>query len=457
MPLSPAEASAQNAPPVCSPAITNPTCTIIIDRDLPSSPLPLKMATGATVSLLVRKRPLDGIVIDTTYADVATPDPLASVFSAFAPILKNVVYDTSIRTRGIPPGALAAAPFGSQQDVEAQLLWIETQQLEARDGFRQSLSARDRAVSRLKDFQDRAVGDWTREKFASEQRDLPAMLTEAANTAPQTGVVNGLHDVLSTVTRTYAGSSASATGFTRTAVDLLNEVSWNQVQLESSSKAFETAGAALLQAAGVIGKLDWNTALQFSPRPFGRNTSKGGRSASVKISAQDMLTKTTVPLATMTMSWTATRWESSVGPVFSWMRNRSFQNSPVIVNGQLQLDATGKVNTTITESDTRPSVMPFTFAHYRMGEMASGGARWAVLLTGGLGISPYSGSADLAAGVTVLYRSFMLTPLIHWGRDLRLADGLKPGQSLGSSPLSPLPTERFWTRTGGVAVTIRVF
>ena len=73
-----------------------------------------------------------------------------------------------------------------------------------------------------------------------------------------------------------------------------------------------------------------------------------------------------------------------------------------IVDGQVQLTPEGKPNTSITETTTRPSIVPFGLGHYRLWEGASYDRRWAVLATGGMGISPYSGSTDFAAGLTVV-------------------------------------------------------
>ena len=81
--------------------------------------------------------------------------------------------------------------------------------------------------------------------------------------------------------------------------------------------------------------------------------------------------------------------------------------------------------------------------------------RTAFLLTGGLGISPYSKSADFAAGVSLSYRLHMVSPVVHFGRDVRLTNGLYLGEALGNGPPA-LSTERYWVRKFAIAITLRV-
>src|SRR6266446_6579026 len=80
----------------CSPALTNGNCTIYIDREAPSSPLPIKAEHGATVTIHVSKRPLDKITFDATFVDIQTPDPVNAILAAFSPSLKSVVFNSGV-------------------------------------------------------------------------------------------------------------------------------------------------------------------------------------------------------------------------------------------------------------------------------------------------------------------------------------------------------------------------
>ena len=131
---------------------------------------------------------------------------------------------------------------------------------------------------------------------------------------------------------------------------------------------------------------------------------------------------------------------------------RSFQNSPLIKNGQPVLDSSNKTDTILTESITRPTViLPIVFGHYRFKEWAAGGQRVAVYGTGGAGLNLSSTSTDFAVGMSLGINSFMLSPLVHFGRDQRFTNGLTIGEELGSSPANPT-TERYWVRKFGFAL-----
>jgi hypothetical protein len=66
-------------------------------------------------------------------------------------------------------------------------------------------------------------------------------------------------------------------------------------------------------------------------------------------------------------------------------------------------------------------------------------------------VNPYSTNADFGAGLSVTYRSLALTPLVHFGRDLRLTQGLQIGQTA-----TFVTTERYWRPVFGIAVSVRV-
>jgi hypothetical protein len=212
-----------------------------------------------------------------------------------------------------------------------------------------------------------------------------------------------------------------------------------------------------MQSASIIQGIDPNTVSVFDQlldaSPANTHV---GRTDSIKLSAVDMLVNSSTDLGSVTIKWgSTTSWEVSMGVLFSTLPNRTFQTSPLIVNGQPQPDASGKTNTIVTETISRPTVVPLALGHFRVRETAIGDKRVAFLLSGGIGISPYSGVTDFASGVTVSYRLFMLSPLVHFGRDVRLTNGLAVGQTLGSSPPT-LTTERYWVKKFGLALTIRL-
>jgi hypothetical protein len=79
----------------------------------------------------------------------------------------------------------------------------------------------------------------------------------------------------------------------------------------------------------------------------------------------------------------------------------------------------------------------------------------AFLLSGGIGVNPYSSLADFFAGATLRFGAFNFSPLVHWGHDTRLTNGVYLGEELGNSPPA-LPTEKYWVKKLGIGVTVRL-
>lgn len=448
----------------CSAAITNSkSCVVTFDREQGSSPLPIRLSQATQVTIVVTKRPLETVSLGVTYADVATPDPLAAVFSAFAPSLQTVVFRTVVNGQqqehilnDFNLKTLVDDPF---PDLRAQLQWIDARQRELRIQMDQSKLAIDSAAEALAAFQSRTVDEWQHVGLITERDALVKQLDGASTLSIGSGVAGGLHEALITATKAYAAFAAAvpppALEQLRGIEPTLNAVAANQALVEASAISLAQAESALRQASVSVHGIREVGPYTFR-QTFGPNPSAFGRTATIKVTVQDVVSMTTTNVGEVTLTWSSTKWEVSVGTMFSLMPNRTYANSPVIVGGKVQLDASGAPNTVITESDSQPSVIPFALAHYRLQEWGRTDVRWAVLATGGVGISPYSGSTDLAFGGSLAYRSVVISPLGHLGRDLRLTNGLMVGNSLGSSPPT-LMTERFWHLSFGVGLSLRIF
>jgi hypothetical protein len=448
----------------CSPAINNPSCTITIDRDAPSSPLQMRMKDGATVTLTVRKRPLDTVQLELTTTDVAVPDPAAAILTAFLPSLFKLQFDVkTVRPSDVSRmvdftwANVDPLPSSPINDLLKRLAQISTRQTTAETDLKATKTKVDAAAVKLREFQERSITAWSKFTFATEQAALVTTLTEAASALHPGGAVASarvaLDDVAEAVALLPTPTPGQQAAFD-TLTQKLNEVAFNQGRLETGVKAIESAQASLDQAAGTIKRLDGARAF-VSSREFTESGDEVGRSVSVKVASQDALSKTTTALGTVVMVWNETRWEVSAGALFSKLQMRSFQNAPIVINGEPQLDSGGKVKTIVTESVARPTVVPFALMHYRVGETPVAGRRLAALATFGIGVNGSSGSADFALGGTVAYRALFVSVVGHYGRDLKLSNGVEPGDELGSSPPA-LATERFWTWSRAVAVGLRV-
>jgi hypothetical protein len=140
----------------------NPTCYINIDRETPSSPLPIRLDRNATANIKVSKRPLEKIQFDATYTDVTQPDPFVAIFSSFITPLKAVTIGVSLS--GNPKGLLGMflrtkPALGPWQPILDELGDIENDQ--------------DAAVQRPHDSQDRRGHRRERSESSAENPTRP--------------------------------------------------------------------------------------------------------------------------------------------------------------------------------------------------------------------------------------------------------------------------------------------
>jgi hypothetical protein len=473
----------------CRSSIRNENCEVRIDRETPVSPLPLRVKPGAKVTITVTKRPLERIVFDVELADVAAPDPWAAIFTAFSAPLQAIVFgDRSVAPTPPPTPSATAPSFASDaveriRAVEEELEKIDKQHVR----IRAAAEAVDKKVegvgTKLETLDEKTVGEWTQGSFKTARLQIWCAVskvqpsaavsswTETCPSTPEgigtmtlpvgdlTAAAKALSDAKKAFARLSEAEQRAESGNPKTSLFAkLNAVAWNQQQLEADLASLAKAQTALLDAAGVLAGIDAaklvpsdKPASQKVVGPFDAHTN---RTATVKISVKNLLTKEAKPLATVVVQWGGTRWEVSAGAIFSATPIRKFANTPIIENGTPATDDNG-VLTVVTETQTRPMVVPAAFAHFNAKEgTVPDGQRLALLVTGAIGVNPYAGSADFAFGPTISYRGLMISPMLHRVREVRLTGGLKPGDRLGSEP-PDLPTERHWVWKFGLGISYR--
>lgn len=193
---------------------------------------------------------------------------------------------------------------------------------------------------------------------------------------------------------------------------------------------------------------------QFSTASFRKgNSGLAAPTASIKISALPAKITDATPLATVSLSWLDVKWALSAGFFVSTLKQRSFSVAPITANGTISRDPTGKAYTFISETSSSPTVEVVAMAHYRLASTSRCAPGCALYLSGGVGTSQNSSGPDVVFGPTVSYRSFMLSFLLNYTHDIKLTNGLYPGEPLTSSPPSSLPTEKYWTPKAAIAVT----
>ncbi len=152
--------------------------------------------------------------------------------------------------------------------------------------------------------------------------------------------------------------------------------------------------------------------------------------ATIKVSAKDVTSSASTDLATVVLTWQGSNFGLSSGILLSVLPNRTYANTPIIVNGVPVLDSGGKVTTMVTETDTKPSVMtPLAMFNYELPGVFCCKGKFGVLLSAGLGANLSTKSADYMAGVSFRYREVLFTPALHYGRENFLTNGIAVGQS----------------------------
>ena len=446
----------------CSPERTNGDCTIHIDRESPSRPLPIRVWPTAKVTVNVTKRPLEKINYDVTLTDVPRADPFVAIFLPLLGPLKAIT--TNTRTT-----AQNASSTASQQartpTLEERLLQIQKDQESVRAKLNELQIAVDCVGREIKKLQETRAEKWTVENVRVARKRLIRLIEgtngnatlypTACKTIPYVDQpLDGSIEVLRNQVTAAIKELGSLIKPSQDVTDDLNAIVSNQSLIEESFKSLQAAKKELRKIAKTLKTIQVDQLAD--EKTFLSSARDVDRTATIKVSAKDLLSGSATDLVTIVVTWGSTHFELSTGVLFSALVDRSFKSSPIIVNGHPSTDANGRINTVVTETTTRPMVVPFVFAHYRLVDGAVSGRRLAVLFSGGIGINPYSGSADFGTGLTFSVRNFMLTPVLHFGRDMRLTNGLAVGEELGSNPPNMLSTERYWVRKFGIAISYRL-
>jgi hypothetical protein len=449
----------------CTTATLNRNCEIPIDRENPVSPLPVRVTSQSIVRLVVSRRPLEQILFDVTLVDTVSADPLNAVFGAFIAPIRSFVNVARITP---PPGVDVTGPGPTLSSVQNALLEINATQEQIERSLRPFEADAKRIALELRQFQRRPAGRWTlaelelfRMRFSCDVLGVAApggMSCGASEPLSKRDLALGQLDALDeSIKQTIENYNKLSSAGRALLAGRLDDVVINQANLRASVASVRTARSALVDAAGLTNAINIATTTVSAELPIGGFAARTSRTATIKISAQDLISKATATVATVVVHWGGTRWEVSTGAVFSRVPSRSFQNAPIIENGVPKLDASGKISTRIVETITEPTIVPAVLAHYRLLEHvpARQGQRIAVLASAGVGVNPYSGSADIMYGGTFAYRGLMISPMWHRARDIRLTNGLAVNQELGSGP-PPLSTERFWVTKFAIGVSYRI-
>ena len=163
-------------------------------------------------------------------------------------------------------------------------------------------------------------------------------------------------------------------------------------------------------------------------------------------------------------------FEVSAGAFFSTLANRSFANQTLVTQNPGTAPTTGNIQ--IAQTITRPTIVPFAAANWRIGPNFTwpDHRRLAFYFTAAVGLNPNNTTTEFAFGPSISWRSLMFSPLFHWGRDVRLTQGETVGQvwctTAAASITAAIPactgappaasTEKYWAPAFALGVSIRV-
>lgn len=173
-------------------------------------------------------------------------------------------------------------------------------------------------------------------------------------------------------------------------------------------------------------------------------------------------------VATVTVLYADPKFEPSAGVIFSTLVNRSFANQTIVTQNTGAVPTQG--NVVVDQTITRPTIEPFAAANYRINNNFAwpDNRRGAFYVTTAVGLNPNSTTVEFGIGPSLSWRSLMISPLAHFGRDVRLTQGEYIGQvwcnqtaAVGTTPKCsgspPAPsTERYWTTRFAIGVSVRI-
>lgn len=153
----------------------------------------------------------------------------------------------------------------------------------------------------------------------------------------------------------------------------------------------------------------------------------------------------------ITVNYAETRIETSAGILLSALPSRSFSAASTYTGTP---PTVSKI--TATETDTKPLVVPFAAVNVLLHDWLWGLRRGGIYATGLAGVNPNTTTADAGAGLSLSWRSLMISPVAHFAHDVKLTSGIYVNENLGPKFSGSLPTKQFWTTSWGVGLSYRI-
>ena len=213
---------------------------------------------------------------------------------------------------------------------------------------------------------------------------------------------------------------------------------YDQYQARLSALSAAADEANKIQAALLVSAERLRTMPVVPQRPTFDIRESTNYTSSVEVNAKETISGSTTPLGTVVIRWQSNPWLVSTGIMFSSLRNRSFSNAPVFVDGKPVFEG-DKTVTEVQESTKRPTiVIPSVMLHYKFFEH--------VMASGGVGLNLGNTTAEFMVGPSFKFYGIIISPVAHFGRETTLSQGVKVGDRLGLDPPDPPTTSKWTTR-----------
>ena len=470
----------------CSTEKVNGDCTFTVDRVNPLQPPTLQMRRGATITVQIQHAiPFEQVSLDwTSSTGSLTPDPSSSIVNTLSANLQKFVAAVAVAP---PPGAVRppgvvpvpsvdqcaqlseqnAVACTTQMIIDAQLAVTDIGSLANDDTLVYNPVTRSPIARTLADYNSAR----TRILCRILGPDLPSTAVDLSNNKITCGAQ--YHDLVGeqqALTSLVSSPSAPITeglipalvNYTGTLVPPLEVIAQNLLQLNAAQGADGVLGTIVDPSRSKNASVpSCNSSLSAAPNPtVYEKILQRGVTCAVNVINLVANSTGTVPTAslkrtvmTISVNYAESRIETSTGVMVSALPSRSFAATSIYSGTPPTV-----TNTVVQERDAYPLIVPYAAVDVRLGNdwLWLGNRRGAFYGTFLIGVNPNTTTADFGVGVSVSWRSLMLSPLVHFAHDVRLTQGFTNGESLGTSFAGSLPTQQVWTTTFGVGIGIRL-
>jgi hypothetical protein len=476
----------------CSTEKVNGDCTFTIDRTNPLQPPTLQMYPGKTVTVrIVNALPFEQVSLDwQSSTGSLTPDQASAIFNALSASLQKLTIANATPPplpQPPPPGPVGpeiAVPPNQDQCAgagattaacaaqiirDARMAVVDIGSLVNDDTLVYSSQTELPVPRTLADFDNvrtrilcRILG--TDLQNAKKLNGVTTIDCAAEPTGqPFHDIVAEQQTLTNSVSTPPNGSNLPALiAYTNTLVGPLEAIAQDLIQLSSAQTSDGVLGTIVDPGRSAnVGPPSCNSSLSTNPDRT-VYVSLLQRQVVCAVNVYNLVANSiaSVPTSTqkrtiviITVNYADTRIETSAGIMVSALPSRSFAANPVYTGTPPAVS-----NMVVHESDTRPLVLPYAAVHVRLGQdwLWPDHRRGAVYATFLVGVNPNTTTADLGAGLSISWRTLVLSPVAHFAHDVRLTDGFTNGESLGASFTGSVPTQQFWTTSFGLGIGIRV-